>query len=208
MELISLNKNTLNWQSFRPLLWLFLILATLNLSTGAIIVLVAAGPGGEVLDDASNIPASEIRLLHLELFGGIVHLHNNTLSNSSQPGSLQKAILPPELMKSFDALFPGPLSVSGDSNSNFTFQNQYALIGEKPDPTGLNISNIIITSSDSESGLSRTFSPTFKEPEKTLLLFHFDKVSHPVIYKAAAWPDILLYPPEKPPQTFSLIVSA
>ncbi|MBN9392322.1 MAG: hypothetical protein J0I20_30070 [Chloroflexi bacterium] len=210
MELVSQNKNSLTWQSLRPVLWLFLILATLNLSTGAIIVLVAAGPGGEVLNDASNIPASNIRLLHLELFGGIVHLHPINSGNSNQPAPPQKAISNPVLLRSFDALISGLNAANHHHTESFIFfsQNNTLLAGERHDGYSLKASDKIITSSNSEPGLSRTFSPNLQEPEKNVLSFQFAKISHPLPYKACALADIFLYPPEKPPQPFSITFSA
>jgi hypothetical protein len=198
------------WQSLKLLFWLSLILLTINLSTGAVIVLVASGPAGQSGDEVATMPAGEVRLLHLELFGGIIHLHLDNPNNSSSTspssassfgGKQNQALQNAYLVRSFDVLFPR-LSVNGPApgpEPDFSPPKNNILTGERPGPAGLITGDKVITSSSSEPSLSRVYSSTFHDPEKVLMLFEFAQISHRMVVEVAAWPDIFPYPPEKPP---------
>lgn len=215
MELTYQNKNKLVWQGLTPLLWFFLILTTLNLSTGAVIVLVASGPNGESLgDDATTIPVGEVRLLHLELFGGIIHLHPTTPGAPAQPSYNYKVIENAELVQSFDSLFP-PLSASvkylNNSISNpdfFPQKHNNSLTGEKPGPSGLKKSDKIITSSSTETGFSRVINPNFKETDQTISILEFNVITPWTNALEPLWSGIFPYPPEKPPRNLNLNIPA
>jgi hypothetical protein len=216
VELSSQSKNKLIWQGLTPLLWFFLILTTLNLSTGAVIVLVASGPNGESLgDDATTIPLGEVRLLHLELFGGIIHLHPTTPGTTAQPVYNHNVIDNAELVQSFDSLFPALSASANYLNSNpnpipdFSPQkHNNTLTGEKPGPAGLKKSDKIITSSSTETGFSRVLNPNFKETDQTVIILEFDMISPWTNALEPLGSGIFPYPPEKPPRNLNLNIPA
>lgn len=201
MELVSQKGNILIWQGLKPLLWFFLILTTLNLSTGAVIVLVSSGPNGGILDgDATTVPLGEVRLLHLELFGGIIHLHPETSSSAARPSFNYKVIENQKIVQSFDTLVSNFSTILTGPDPDFFPQTPFSLTGERPDPAGLKNGDKIITSSSTEPGLSRVFSPNFQDPYKTVSLLQFDVISQWLVAVQPDWSGIFPFPPEKPPK--------
>lgn len=202
--LISQKSNIFTWTvtGLKPLFWLFLILTTLNLSTGAVIVLVASGPDGEPLDNYSTTtPVGEVRLLHLELFGGIIHFHPTAPSSSSLTGLNLNVIENEAVVQSFDTLFENfAVSTAVEPDPDFSHTNKFAATGEKPDPAGLKKGEKVISSSSSEPGLSRVFSPNFHEGEKSVMQVPFEATFQPLALDQPEWPGIFPYPPEKPPR--------
>ncbi len=179
-------------------------------------MLVASGPNGESLgDDATSMPLGEVRLLHLELFGGIIHLHPTTPGAPTQPRYNHNVLENAELVQSFDTLFPA-LSASANylksgPNPNPDFSSQKhnnSLTGEKPGPSGLKKSDKIITSSSTETGFSRVLNPNFKETDQTVIILEFDVVTPWTNPKQPLWSGIFPYPPEKPPRKLNLNIPA
>lgn len=209
--LISKKSNMLRLAvtGLKPLFWLFLILTTLNLSTGAVIVLVESGPDGESLDNDSNTTlVGEVRLLHLELFGGIIHFHPTIPSTATSTGLNLNVIENEAVVQSFDMLFPYFAATAVEPNPGFSHANQLAASEEKPDPAGLKKGDKVISSSSSEPGLSRVFSPNFQDPEKSVISVQLAAIFHQRAANPPEWTGIFSYPPEKPPRVPGLEIPA